>query len=55
MLLLELADQLVTVGAVEVNKCGLRLAPVHLTETPAGGLQHHVLGAVTLLRENNAG
>ena len=35
---LELADQLVTVGAVEVNKCRFWLTSIHLTQTPARGL-----------------
>ena len=55
MTLLELGNQLVTVGAVEVNQRRFQLPPVHLAQAPAGGLQYHVLGAVPLLGEDNSG
>ena len=53
VLLLELSIELVRVAVVQVDECRFRRVLIHLTQASAGGLQHHILRAVTLLREDD--
>ena len=55
VLLLELCVELVRIAVVQINQCSFCRALIHLTQAAARSLQHHVFGAISLLRENNAG
>lgn len=54
MLLLELGVEFVGVAVVQINQGDFGRSLIHLAQATAGGLKHHVLGAVTFLIENNA-
>ena len=53
MLLLELSIELVRIAVVQVDECRFRRVLIHLTKASTGGLQHHILRAVALLREDD--
>ena len=53
VLLLQLAVELVRVATVEVNERGLQDILLHLAQTAAGRLEHHVFGTVPLLGEDD--
>ena len=55
MLLLQLFIQSFSIAVIQANQCGFSSIFLHLPQTTAGGLQHHIGWTISLLRKNNPG